>query len=106
MGNREELTLSDFNAWLRGLDALDLIEAETSVAEARERKRNEGRVSLIRVEADGINVACFREGQMKEVLEYLLANVGELSSLDGMVRTDLIRVPESEVEARLADRWW
>lgn len=106
MSKVEELTLVDFARWLSKLDALDLIDAETTVREARERKNNEGRVSLIRVEADGINVACFKSGDMKGVLEYLLAHVDKFSELDGMVRTDMIKVPESEVEDRLADRWW
>lgn len=106
MSKVEELTLVDFAKWLSKLDALDLIDAETTVREARERKKNEGRVSLIRVEADGINVACFKSGDMKGVLEYLLAHVDKFSELDGMVRTDIIKVPESEVEDRLANRWW
>lgn len=97
---------SELKKWLSTLGACDLIDAETAVREARERKKNEGRVKLIRVEADGMNVAFFREGDMKGAIEYLLAHVERLSSLDGMIRTDLIRVPESQVDERLAWRWW
>lgn len=106
MSSDKELTIHDFRVWLGRADTHDLIDAEEEVRKARERKKNEGRVSLIRVEADGINVACFKSGDMKGVLEYLLAHVDDFSELDGMVRTDVIRVPESEVAERLANRWW
>lgn len=106
MSKVEDISIQDLKKWLASLDTLDLIEVETLVLEARERKKNEGRVSLIRVVADGINVAWFRGGDIKGVLSYLASHADKLSSLDGMVRTDMIRVPESEVEGRLADRWW
>lgn len=106
MSKVEDISIQDFKKWLASLDTLELIEIETLVLEARERKKNEGRVSLIRVEADGINVACFRDGDMKGVLSYLASHADKLSPLDGMVRTDMIKVPEYEVEERLANRWW
>lgn len=106
MSKVEELTLVDFAKWLNKLDTLDLIEAEATVREARERKKNEGRISLIRVQADGMCVAHFMAGDMKGVLEYLSAHVDELSDLDGMIRTDMVKVPESEVVDLITNRWW
>lgn len=103
MSPDKEMTIHDFRMWLGRVDTHYLIDAEEEVRKVRERKKNEGQVSLISVEADGINVACFKSGDMKGVLEYLLAHAHDI---DGEIRADVIRVPESEVAERLAGRWW
>lgn len=93
----------ELKKWLSTLDTCDLIDAETAVREARERKKNEGRVLMHRVAADGINVGFFMGDDVKGALEYLLAHAHDI---DGEIRTDFIRVPESEVAEKLAWRWW
>lgn len=99
----KELTLFDFRKWLGSLSGLELIEAEAEVTKARERKRDEGRVTLLRVAADGINVGYFPSDDMVGALSYLLTH--EKEGL-GEVRIERVRIRESEVEEHLANRWW
>lgn len=103
MSKESELTLQDFRKWLASLDQLDLIDAQSEVERARERKKQEGRVDMIQVAADGINVGWFHKGEMKDALQYLLDN-----SDDDFyeVRIDRVRIPHSEVEQYLSNRWW
>lgn len=103
MSNDQELTLFYFRKWLGSLSGLELIDAESEVKRAMERKRDEGRVTLLRVSADGINVGYFREDDMVGALNYLLTH--EKEGL-GEVRIEQWRVPQSEVEEHLANRWW
>ena len=103
MSKESELTLQDFRKWLGSLSGLELIEAEAEVTRARERKRDEGRVTLLRVSADGINVGYFPSDDMVGALNYLLTN--EKEGL-GEVRIEHVRIRESEVEEHLANRWW
>lgn len=103
MSKDQELTFFDFRKWLGGLSGLELIEAETEVTRARERKRDEGRVTLLRVSADGINVGYFPSDDMVGALNYLLTH--EEEGL-GEVRIERVRIRESEVEEHLANRWW
>jgi hypothetical protein len=103
MSNEPELTLQDFRKWLASLDHLDLIDAQSEVERARERKKQEGRVDMIQVAADGINVGWFNKGEIKEALQYLLENSdGDFYE----VRIDRVRIPHSEVEQYLTNRWW
>jgi len=103
MSKDQELTLFDFRKWLGSLSGLELIEAEAEVTRARERKRDEGRVTLLRVSADGINVGYFSSDDMVGALNYLLTH--EEQGL-GEVRIERVRIRESEVEEHLANRWW
>ena len=103
MSKDQELTLFDFREWLGSLSGLELIEAEAEVTRARERKRDEGRITLLRVAADGINVGYFRGDDMVGALNYLLTH--EKEGL-GEVRIERVRIRESEVEEHLANRWW
>lgn len=93
----------ELKKWLSTLDACDLIDAETAVREARERKNNEGRVLMHRVAADGINIGFFMGDDVKGAIQYLLAHA---DNIDGAIRTDFIHVPQSEVAEKLAWRWW
>lgn len=93
----------ELRKWLDTLNNLDLIEAEAVVHEARERKKNEGRVTMQRVTADGINVAWFMDDDIDGALRYLLSHVDKGL---GEVRTDRVRVPESDVADKLTERWW
>ncbi len=99
----QELTFCDFRKWLLRRSIQELIEADAEVAKAMERKRDEGRVTLLRVCADGINVGYFRADDMVGALNYLLTH--EKEGL-GEVRIEIWRVPQSEVEEHLANRWW
>lgn len=103
MSDKEGITFRSFKGWLAGLDNDDLIDAETLVCEARRRKNDEGRVSLLRVAADGINVAHFPDHDMIGALNYLLTHEKEGI---GEVRIEKVRIRESEVEEHLANRWW
>lgn len=103
MSKDQELTLFDFRKWLGSLSGLELIDAESEVKRAMERKRDEGRVTLLRVSADGINVGYFRADDMVGALNYLLTH--EKEGL-GEVRIERVRIRESEVEEHLANRWW
>lgn len=102
MSKDQELTLFDFRKWLGSLSGLELIDAESEVKRAMERKRDEGRVTLLRVAADGVNVGYFRGDDMVGALNYLLTN--EKEGL-GEVRIEGVRIRESEVEEHLANRW-
>lgn len=103
MSKVEEISIQALKKWLASLDTLDLIDLETLVLEARERKKNEGRVLMLRVAADGINVGFFMGGEVKGALEYLLAHADDI---DSEIRTDFILVPESEVAEKIAWRLW
>lgn len=102
--SKVEPTLQDFRAWLGGLSGLDLIDVETEVRMARERKADEGRVTLLRVSYDGVIRGYFPSDDMVGALTYLLMYVEE----DGIgeVGIDRVRIRESEVEEHLANRWW
>lgn len=104
MSKDQELTLFDFRKWLGSLSGLELIEAEAEVTRARERKRDEGRVTLLRVSYDGVIRGYFPSDDMAGALTYLLTYVEE----DGIgeVRIESVRIRESEVEEHLANRWW
>lgn len=93
----------DFGKWLIAADRFDLAEVEEMVRRAKDRKANENRVTLIRAAADGINVGHFRNDDVAGALRYLLANAEDI---DDDVRLERIRIPASEVDAHLADRWW
>lgn len=93
----------ELKKWLATLDSVELIDAETAVREARERKRNEGRVMMHRVSSDGVMRAYFMGDDIKGVITYLYDNADRI---DGEIRTDFVRVPESEVAEKLASRWW
>lgn len=103
MSKDQEITFCDFRKWLLRRSIQELIEADAEVAKAMERKRDEGRVNLLRVSADGINVGYFRGEDMVGALNYLLAH--EKEGL-GEVRIERVRIRESEVEEHLANRWW
>lgn len=92
-----------FSEWLKTATTLDLIEAETAVREQRERKKAEGRIPLIRVAVDGINVAHFRNDDMESALAYL---VKFQDNEYGEVRIERVRIIESEVQGLLYARWW
>lgn len=94
--------LHDVVAWSRTASLHDLFDASNAINTALETKKNEGRVSLLRVETDGVVVAHFRNGQHEEALRYLLAHSAEV---DG-VHIHTVRIHESEVDAHLAERWW
>lgn len=93
----------ELKKWLATLDSVELIDAEAAVREARERKKDEGRVTMQRVSSDGVMRGYFMGDDIKGVLAYLSANVDHI---DGEIRTDFVRVPESEVDEKLTWRWW
>lgn len=99
----EGLKLEDFGKWLLAADRFDLIEVAEMVRKAQERKADEGRVTLIRVAADGINVGHFRNDNVEGALRYLLANAADIHD---DARLERVRLPASEVDAHLAARWW
>lgn len=92
-----------FSEWLKTATTIDLIEAEAAVREQRERKKAEGRIPLIRVAVDGINVAHFRKDDMASALTYL---VKHQEHVYGEVRIENVRIIESEVAELLEFRWW
>ncbi len=103
MSKVEEITFQDLRKWLSGLCASDLSEVEDEVGKAMKRKLDEGRVSLLRVTADGIIVAYFKSEDMAGALNYLLAH--EDKGL-GEVRIERAKIRQSEVDEHLANRWW
>lgn len=56
-----------------------------------------------RVSSDGVMRGYFMGNDINGVLAYLSANA---EHIDGEIRTDFVRVPESEVAEKLASRWW
>lgn len=103
MSDKEVVTFRSFKEWLGGLCASDLSDAEDEVQKALKRKIDEGRVTLLRVAADGINVAYFAKEDMGCALHYLIHHQKEGF---GEVRIERVRIRESEVNEHLATRWW
>lgn len=103
MSKDQEITFCDFRKWLLRRSIQELIEADAEVAKAMERKRDEGRVTLLRVSAGGINVGYFSSDDMVGALNYLLTH--EDKGL-GEVRIERVRIRDSEVEEHLSNRWW
>ncbi len=82
----------------------DLMDAKEALEAAVEAKKNETRIPALRVEADGLIVAHFREGEEVAALEYLLKHRENLGMDDIHIRK--VKLRQSEAETDFAHRWW
>lgn len=94
--------LGELQAWIKTADMSDLLEVSECVRQAVERKKNEDRDVLLRVESDGIVVGHFRKDDVAGALRYLLANADDILE----AKITQVRIVKSETEANLAERWW
>lgn len=95
--------LIDLKRWAETAEGYDLIDAAEIIRVAHEKKMREDRTPLLRVEADKLVVAHFPVDQLDFALRYLLSHVDDAGT---DIRIYEVRIPKSEVHARLTERWW